>query len=297
MLPPRRPLPTAGVSPGTLLDLPKANRSFPRRSAYLKLDSPPRSRRPPAHVRQRRADGRRFQTIALKTGTTRGLHGRPRVRHERRSTPSGSGPATSTAARTAGVMAMQGAAPMVRAAFVALAARYGTPTAPDGADGRVDSSAATVCALMGISSRARLSRTSGRLSSPGTVPRRAATWHRRVVRSAGGGSLSRRRRRVGAGPRAALCPRSRLPGRRHCRGALRDARDHLSGRGGAFPARSGSAGGRATPTAPRAPGPGAGALEYMGPIGAADSFVPSPGTRIIKATLGDEERAITISFE
>ena len=32
---------------------------------------------------------------------------------------------------TAGVMAMQGAAPLVRAAFVALAARFGAPTAPD----------------------------------------------------------------------------------------------------------------------------------------------------------------------
>ena len=32
---------------------------------------------------------------------------------------------------TAGVMAMQGAAPLVRAAFVSLAARFGAPTAPD----------------------------------------------------------------------------------------------------------------------------------------------------------------------
>ena len=77
---------------------------------------------------------------------------------------------------TAGVMAMQGAAPLVRSAFVALAARFGPPTAPARPPAL---ERGAVCAL------------SGMLPGPdcphkhetfvaGTRPHQLCTWHRRA---------------------------------------------------------------------------------------------------------------------
>jgi penicillin-binding protein 1C len=77
---------------------------------------------------------------------------------------------------TAGVMAMQGAAPMVRAAFVALAARFGAPTAPDEPPGLERHE---VCALSGLRPGPDCPHKK-ELFIPGTAPHAACTWHRRV---------------------------------------------------------------------------------------------------------------------
>jgi penicillin-binding protein 1C len=68
--------------------------------------------------------------VALKTGTTRGYTDNLAFGTTREFTV-GVWAGNFDGTPMEGVMAMQGAAPLVRAAFVALAARYGTPTAPD----------------------------------------------------------------------------------------------------------------------------------------------------------------------
>lgn len=68
--------------------------------------------------------------VALKTGTTRGYTDNLAFGTTREFTV-GSWAGNFDGTPMEGVMAMQGAAPLVRAAFVALAARYGPPTAPD----------------------------------------------------------------------------------------------------------------------------------------------------------------------
>jgi penicillin-binding protein 1C len=77
---------------------------------------------------------------------------------------------------TAGVMAMQGAAPLVRAAFVALAARFGTPRAPAPPPGleRHD-----VCALSGMRPGPECPHKRETFIA-GTTPRAVCTWHRRA---------------------------------------------------------------------------------------------------------------------
>ena len=84
--------------------------------------------------------------IALKTGTTRAYTDNLAFGTTREYTV-GAWAGNFDGSPTAGVMAMQGAAPLVRAAFVALAARFGTPAAPDAPPGleRRD-----VCALSGM---------------------------------------------------------------------------------------------------------------------------------------------------
>ena len=72
---------------------------------------------------------------------------------------------------TAGVMAMQGAAPLVRAAFVALAARFGTPTAP--ARPR-DARARRGVRAVGDAARAPTARTNTRASRPARAAHRCA---------------------------------------------------------------------------------------------------------------------------
>ena len=68
--------------------------------------------------------------VALKTGTTRGYTDNLAFGTTREFTV-GAWAGNFDGTPMEGVMAMQGAAPLVRAAFVALAARYGTPSAPD----------------------------------------------------------------------------------------------------------------------------------------------------------------------
>jgi penicillin-binding protein 1C len=83
--------------------------------------------------------------VALKTGTTRGYTDNLAFGTTREFTV-GAWAGNFDGTPTDGVMAMQGAAPLVRAAFVALAAAYGTPTAPDRPGGLVSRD---VCALSG----------------------------------------------------------------------------------------------------------------------------------------------------
>ena len=67
--------------------------------------------------------------VALKTGTTRAYTDNLALGTTREFTV-GAWAGNFDGTPTEGVMAMQGAAPLVRAAFVALAARFGEPTAP-----------------------------------------------------------------------------------------------------------------------------------------------------------------------
>ena len=73
--------------------------------------------------------------VALKTGTTRAYTDDLAFGTTREYTV-GAWAGNFDGSPTAGVMAMQGAAPLVRAAFVALAARFGTPHGARRAAGR-----------------------------------------------------------------------------------------------------------------------------------------------------------------
>jgi penicillin-binding protein 1C len=72
--------------------------------------------------------------VALKTGTTRGYTDNLAFGTTREYTV-GAWAGNFDGTPTEAVMAMQGAAPLVRAAFVSLAAHYGAPTAPDRPEG------------------------------------------------------------------------------------------------------------------------------------------------------------------
>jgi penicillin-binding protein 1C len=113
--------------------------------------------------------------IALKTGTTRGYTDDLAFGTTREYTV-GAWAGNFDGAPTAGVMAMQGAAPLVRAAFVALAARFGTPTAPDEPPGLVRHD---VCALSGMLPGPDCPH-KRETFVPGTEPSAVCDWHRRV---------------------------------------------------------------------------------------------------------------------
>jgi penicillin-binding protein 1C len=74
------------------------------------------------------------------------------------------------------MMAMEGAAPLVRAAFVALAARFGDPTAPERPDGIEEG---VVCALSGMAPTADCPVHKRDVFRAGTAPTTPCTWHRR----------------------------------------------------------------------------------------------------------------------
>ncbi len=77
---------------------------------------------------------------------------------------------------TAGVMAMQGAAPLVRSAFVALAARFGPPTAPARPPAL---ERGAVCALSGMLPGPDCPHKHETFAA-GTRPHQLCTWHRRA---------------------------------------------------------------------------------------------------------------------
>lgn len=83
--------------------------------------------------------------VAIKTGTTRAYTDNLALGTTREFTV-GAWAGNFDGRPTEGVMAMTGAAPLVRAAFVALAARFGAPTAPDRPASLVD---ADICPLSG----------------------------------------------------------------------------------------------------------------------------------------------------
>ncbi len=113
--------------------------------------------------------------IALKTGTTRGYTDDLAFGTTREYTV-GAWAGNFDGTPTAGVMAMQGAAPLVRAAFVALAARFGTPTAPGEPPGLEHRD---VCALSGMLPGPDCPR-KHETFVPGTQPQAVCDWHVRV---------------------------------------------------------------------------------------------------------------------
>jgi penicillin-binding protein 1C len=227
--------------------------------------------------------------VALKTGTTRAYTDDLAFGTTREYTVGAWG-GNFDGSPTAGVMAMQGAAPLVRAAFVALDARFGPPTAPPRPPAL---ERGEVCALSGLLPGPDCPH-KHETFAPGTRPRQLCTWHRRACG----------RREVKYPPE--------LEGWARAHGLIHPR---------AFDCPAGSAeGGAGTTLAITYPADGARflldpdralaqqrpplrAIPARAPVRwtvdgvAADRFVPSPGAHVVKASLGGLERAITISFE
>ena len=194
---------------------------------------------------------------------------------------------------TAGVMAMQGAAPMVRAAFVALAARFGTPTAP----ARPDTlERGEVCALSGMRPGPDCPHKHDSFA-PGTRPRTPCTWHRRMC-----------------GRREVVWP-PELAGWARAHGLAPPPRafDCPQVSGGAAGAASGALaivypadGARFLLDPERPPAlqrPPLRAMPAGGPVRwtidgvPVDRWLPAPGSYVVKAAMAGAEREISISFE
>jgi penicillin-binding protein 1C len=191
---------------------------------------------------------------------------------------------------TAGVMAMQGAAPLVRAAFVSLAARFGSPTAP---------------ARPSTLERGEVCAVSGMLPGPdcphkheifarGTGPREVCTWHRRACG----------RREVKYPPE--LEGWARVHGIVHARAFDCPQENEPGGAGGVLAVVYPADGARFVLDPERAAAqqrPPLRAIPARAPVHwlvdgvDAERFVPTPGTHLVKASLGGLERTITISFE
>ena len=161
---------------GAAVDRPRGDGAavFSPEIAYLVFDilSDPDARRPMFGSAAPMEVG--FK-IALKTGTTRGYTDDLAFGTTREYTV-GAWAGNFDGSPTAGVMAMQGAAPLVRAAFVALAARFGTPTSPDEPPGLEHRD---VCALSGMLPGPDCPH-KRETFVPGTEPRALCDWHRRV---------------------------------------------------------------------------------------------------------------------
>ena len=161
---------------GAAVDVPPADGAvvFSPEIAYLIFDilSDPDARRPMFGSAAPMEVG--FK-VALKTGTTRAYTDDLAFGTTREYTV-GAWAGNFDGSPTAGVMAMQGAAPLVRAALVALSARFGAPTAPDEPRGleRHD-----VCALSGLRPGPDCPH-KRELFVPGTEPGAVCDWHRRV---------------------------------------------------------------------------------------------------------------------
>jgi penicillin-binding protein 1C len=191
---------------------------------------------------------------------------------------------------TAGVMAMQGAAPLVRAAFVSLAARFGAPTAPERP---ASLERGEVCAL------------SGMLAGPdcphkhesfvrGTAPRQLCTWHRRACG----------RREVRYPPE--LEGWARVHGLVQARPFACPDGLEPNGGGATLAITYPADGARFLLDPERPPAqqrPPLRAIPARAPVRwtvdgvAADRFVPTPGAHLIRASLGGVAREITISFD
>jgi penicillin-binding protein 1C len=113
--------------------------------------------------------------VALKTGTTRAYTDNLAIGTTREYTV-GAWAGNFDGKPTAGLMAMHGAAPLVRAAFVALAARFGPPRAPERPAGLVEGE---VCALSGARPGPACPTRKRDLFVAGTLPDATCTWHRR----------------------------------------------------------------------------------------------------------------------
>jgi penicillin-binding protein 1C len=121
--------PSDGAALAAASIAPSSTRVFSPEVAYQIFDilSDPDARRP---MFGRTAPLEVGFPVALKTGTTRGYTDNLAFGTTREFTV-GAWAGNFDGTPTDGVMAMQGAAPLVRAAFISLAALYGTPSAPD----------------------------------------------------------------------------------------------------------------------------------------------------------------------
>lgn len=171
---PVRPHGLVAVHPpgGALLPAPRAPRPpaiFSRDIAYLVYDmlADPDARRPmfgsntPTHLPF---------SFAIKTGTTRGYTDNLALGTTREFTV-GAWAGNFDGTPTDGMMAMHGAAPLVRAALVALAARFGPPTAPERPPGLRE---AEVCPLSGKAPGRFCRHRKRELFAAGTLPDPAA---------------------------------------------------------------------------------------------------------------------------
>ena len=224
--------------------------------------------------------------VALKTGTTRAFTDDLAFGTTREYTV-GVWAGNFDGSPTNGVMAMQGAAPLVRAAFVALAARFGEPTAPD--------RPATlehheVCALSGLRPGPDCPR-KHELFAPGTAPRAQCNWHRRAC-----------------GRRTVVYP-PEVEGWARVHGLLRarvacdeEASAPPGGLAIVYPADGahflldpGRPAERQRP--PLRASPARAPVRWTVDGVAAERFVPAAGSHVVVARLGDEERRITIEFQ
>jgi penicillin-binding protein 1C len=115
--------------------------------------------------------------VALKTGTTRAYTDNLALGTTAEYTV-GAWAGNFDGTPTEGMMAMQGAAPLVRAAFTAIAARFGEPTAPPRPAALAE---ADVCPLSGLRPGPACPTRKRELFVPGTEPPISApcAWHRR----------------------------------------------------------------------------------------------------------------------
>jgi penicillin-binding protein 1C len=224
--------------------------------------------------------------VALKTGTTRAFTDDLAFGTTREYTV-GVWAGNFDGSPTSGVMAMQGAAPLVRAAFVALAARFGEPTAPE--------LPATlerheVCALSGALPGPDCPR-KRELFAPGTAPRARCTWHRRACG----------RRTIAYPPEVEGWARVHgLTGARFA--CPEDAPAAAGGFAIVYPADGARffldperPAERQRP--PLRASPAHAPVRWTVDGAAAERFVPARGPHVVVARLGDDERRITIEFQ
>jgi penicillin-binding protein 1C len=114
--------------------------------------------------------------VALKTGTTKAYTDLWAIGTTREYTV-GVWAGNFDGSPTHRVMSTEGATPLVRAAYTAIAARYGDPTAPPRPDAIV---AATVCPLSGKRPGPDCDHAKRELFLVGHVPEQTCDWHRRV---------------------------------------------------------------------------------------------------------------------
>jgi penicillin-binding protein 1C len=112
--------------------------------------------------------------VALKTGTTRGYTDNWALGTTREFTV-GVWAGNFDGSPTHGVMSVRGATPLVRAVMVALAARFGVPTAPARPAGLV---VAEVCALSGQAPGPFCTRRKQEVFLEGRAPNQTCSWHR-----------------------------------------------------------------------------------------------------------------------
>ena len=191
---------------------------------------------------------------------------------------------------TAGVMAMQGAAPLVRSAFVALAARFGPPTAPARPPAL---ERGAVCALSGMLPGPDCPHKHEAFAA-GTRPHQLCTWHRRACG----------RREVQYPPEVAGW--ARVHGLIQARAFDCPDVDGGGGAGATLAITYPADGARFLLDPERPPAqqqpplraiPARASVRWTVDGVAADRFVPSPGTHLVRASLGGLQREITISFE